>query len=158
MYSECTKDELIARIQSLEKENHFYKCLMDAFPVNVFVKDTDCRYTITSRKCDELNGVERGGLKGKTDFDIQGSRDVAQSFYEDDQQILRDKVGSRMFSPAVCGESVKYFDIFKEPILDEDGNISLEKLEPIVYSPTDHKYYKIGEKVGNAFSDGKKLV
>lgn len=123
MYSECTKDELIARIQSLEKENHFYKCLMDAFPVNVFVKDTDCRYTITSRKCDELNGVERGGLKGKTDFDIQGSRDVAQSFYEDDQQILRDKVGSRMFSPAVCGESVKYFDIFKEPILDEDGNI-----------------------------------
>ena len=123
MYSECTKDELIARIQSLEEENHFYKCLMDAFPVNVFVKDTDCRYAITSRVCDELNGVERGGLKGKTDFDIQGSRDVAQNFYEDDQQILRDKVGSRMFSPAVCGDAVKYFDIFKEPILDEDGNM-----------------------------------
>jgi len=46
----------------------------------------------------------------------------------------------------------------KEDVLDEDGNIALEKLDAIVYSPTDHKYYKIGEKVGNAFSDGKKLV
>ena len=48
--------------------------------------------------------------------------------------------------------------IAKEDVLDENGNISLEKLDAIVYSPTDHKYYKIGEKVGNAFSDGKKLV
>lgn len=45
-----------------------------------------------------------------------------------------------------------------ESILDADGNISLEKFVPIIYSPADHGYYKVSGKVGKAFSDGKKLV
>lgn len=38
-----------------------------------------------------------------------------------------------------------------------DGKVDYAKLQPIVFDPFDHGYYKIGEKVGNAFSDGKKI-
>jgi len=44
-----------------------------------------------------------------------------------------------------------------ESILDENGKIDPAKLEPIVYDPVHHHYLKLGEKVGNAFQDGRKL-
>lgn len=44
-----------------------------------------------------------------------------------------------------------------EAILGEDGMIDPQKLEAITYDPVHHTYIKLGEKVGNAFSDGKAL-
>ena len=38
-----------------------------------------------------------------------------------------------------------------------DGKIDVAKLRPITYDPVSHSYMTIGEKAGNAFSDGKKL-
>lgn len=38
-----------------------------------------------------------------------------------------------------------------------DGNIDPMKLRPITYDGMAHAYYVLGEKVGNAFSDGKKI-
>lgn len=44
-----------------------------------------------------------------------------------------------------------------ESILDENGNVDAKKLGAIIFDPTDHSYRVVGEKVGNAFSDGNKL-
>ena len=44
-----------------------------------------------------------------------------------------------------------------EKILNESGKIDLSKLRPIPYDPCNHNYIELGAKVGNAFSDGKKL-
>ncbi len=44
-----------------------------------------------------------------------------------------------------------------ESVLGDDGLIDPAKLEAITYDPVHHTYIKLGEKVGNAFSDGKKL-
>ena len=44
-----------------------------------------------------------------------------------------------------------------ESILDENGKIDAEKLDPIVYDSVTHAYLNLGKKVGKAFSDGKKL-
>lgn len=41
-----------------------------------------------------------------------------------------------------------------EKVLDDKGNIDISKLRPITYDPSNHGYYVIGEKVGQAFSDG----
>lgn len=38
-----------------------------------------------------------------------------------------------------------------------NGTIDPKKLKPIVYDPVNHSYLGLGEKVGNAFSDGMKL-
>jgi len=39
-----------------------------------------------------------------------------------------------------------------------DGKIDPRKLRPIIYDPVNHDYLAIGEKVANAFEDGKKLI
>lgn len=44
-----------------------------------------------------------------------------------------------------------------EKILNENGIIDLTKFEPITYDPIHHTYRKLGDVVGKAFSDGKKL-
>lgn len=38
-----------------------------------------------------------------------------------------------------------------------DGKVDLSKFSPITYDPANHDYLTLGEKVGNAFSDGLKL-
>ena len=44
-----------------------------------------------------------------------------------------------------------------ESVLDENGNVDLRKLRPITFDPFNNTYAVIGETVGKAFSDGKKL-
>ena len=44
-----------------------------------------------------------------------------------------------------------------ESVLGADGLIDPAKLGAITYDPVHHTYIKLGDRVGNAFSDGKKL-
>ena len=44
-----------------------------------------------------------------------------------------------------------------ESVLGEDGKINIGLLDPIVYDSVSHSYLRVGSKVGQAFSDGKKL-
>jgi flavin reductase (DIM6/NTAB) family NADH-FMN oxidoreductase RutF len=44
-----------------------------------------------------------------------------------------------------------------ESILDENGKVDAKKLDPIIYDSVTHAYWNFGEKVGKAFSDGKKI-
>ena len=45
----------------------------------------------------------------------------------------------------------------EESVLGADGKIDLDKLDLITYDPIHTAYRRVGEKVGAAFSDGKKL-
>lgn len=44
-----------------------------------------------------------------------------------------------------------------ESILDENGKVDAKKLDPIIYDSVSHAYWSFGDKVGRAFSDGKKI-
>lgn len=44
-----------------------------------------------------------------------------------------------------------------ESVLDADGKIDPDKLQPIIFDPIHSTYRKLGEKVGNAFRDGAAL-
>ena len=43
-----------------------------------------------------------------------------------------------------------------ESILDEEGNIDLGKLQPVVFDSSNNTYRVVGEKVGDAWGSGKK--
>ena len=45
----------------------------------------------------------------------------------------------------------------KEEYLAEDGKPDVEKMQLITYDPVHHGYIALGRKVGQAFSDGKRL-
>lgn len=64
--------------------------------------------------------------------------------------IIHDEVGFR-----VIGEIINVSA--DESVLDEKGKIDVSKIDAIAYDEINHGYYKIGEKVGNAFRDGLKL-
>ncbi len=44
-----------------------------------------------------------------------------------------------------------------ESILGDDGQVDLNMFTPITYDPVHHNYIALGEIVGEAFNDGKKL-
>lgn len=44
-----------------------------------------------------------------------------------------------------------------ESVLDGEGRVDAKKLDPIIYDSCSHAYWSFGEKVGRAFSDGKKI-
>lgn len=44
-----------------------------------------------------------------------------------------------------------------EAVIGDDGKIDVFRLKPITYDPIHHNYIALGEKAGNAFSDGKAL-
>lgn len=46
----------------------------------------------------------------------------------------------------------------EEKYLNEDGTIRLNEIGIISYDPYGHGYYVVGDKVGTAFSDGKKFM
>ncbi len=45
-----------------------------------------------------------------------------------------------------------------ESILSDNGRVSVSKLKPICYDSVNHDYLSLGDPVGKAFSDGKKLL
>ena len=44
-----------------------------------------------------------------------------------------------------------------ERVLDENGKVNVAKAAPIIFDPINNDYQRVGEKVGNAFADGKQL-
>ena len=44
-----------------------------------------------------------------------------------------------------------------ERVLDTDGKVDAAKVAPVIFDPINNEYLKVGEKVGDAFLEGKKL-
>ena len=44
-----------------------------------------------------------------------------------------------------------------ESVLGDDGKLDMSKFQPISFEPANNGYHVLGERVGNAFSDGAKL-
>ena len=51
----------------------------------------------------------------------------------------------------------KIVNVSADETILTDGKIDVTKLRPITYDPVNHYYYELGVKVGNDFSDGRKL-
>lgn len=45
----------------------------------------------------------------------------------------------------------------KRDVLDENGRIDAKALDPIIYDSCTHVYWRLGDKAGDAFKEGKKI-
>lgn len=61
------------------------------------------------------------------------------------------------YDPETCRMVGEIVNVCAEESVLTDGKIDPAKLRPITYDGMNHAYYVLGEKVGNAFSDGAKL-
>ena len=105
-------------------DSEMMKRFMHSAPVNIFFKDTECRYCFASEICDLVSVGENGSIVGKTDLEVQKFPEMGKMYYEDDKKILATGEGSQYISefPMGNGESL-YFEIKKSAVRDENGNI-----------------------------------
>ena len=105
-------------------DREMMKRFMHSAPVNIFFKDTECRYCFASEICDLVSVGENGSIVGKTDLEVQKFPEMGKMYYEDDKKILATGEGSQYISefPMENGESL-YFEIKKSAVRDENGNI-----------------------------------
>ena len=105
-------------------DSEMMKRFMHSAPVNIFFKDTECRYCFASEICDLVSVGENGSIVGKTDLEVQKFPEMGKMYYEDDKKILATGEDSQYISefPMENGESL-YFEIKKSAARDENGNI-----------------------------------
>ena len=57
-----------------------------------------------------------------------------------------------------CGVIGKVVNVTADESVMNGDNVDISLVNAIAFDPYTHVYYKVGERVGNAFSDGKKLM
>ncbi|MBQ8427867.1 MAG: flavin reductase family protein [Clostridia bacterium] len=92
----------------------------------------------------------------KTGWHITKSEFVNAPIIEELPLVLECKLVSYNTESELCIGEVVNVSV-DEQILDKKGKIDLTKFSPICYDCDGHGYYQLGTKVGDAFSDGKKL-
>lgn len=68
---------------------------------------------------------------------------------------IKQKIGEDTSGYYLIAEIVNI--LVQEAYLAEDGEPDIEKMQLLTYDPVHHGYIQLGSKVGQAFSDGKKL-
>ena len=63
----------------------------------------------------------------------------------------------KSYDPETCRMVGKVINVCADESVLTDGKIDPVKLKPITYDGMNHTYLVLGEKVGNAFSDGAQL-
>ncbi len=92
----------------------------------------------------------------KTGWHIQKSEFVNAPVIQELPLVLECKLVSYDTETEICIGEVVNVSV-DERILNEKGKIDLTKFHPICYDTCGHGYYKLGERVGNAFLDGLQL-
>ncbi|MDD2465428.1 MAG: PAS domain-containing protein [Desulfobulbus sp.] len=80
--------EVAAKTQHLDEQVHFLQNLLDAIPVPIYYKNTDCVYLGCNRAYEELFHVQRGTVVNKTTFDIHPP-ELASFFHKKDLELLQ---------------------------------------------------------------------
>ncbi|HEY9593994.1 MAG TPA: PAS domain-containing protein [Spirochaetia bacterium] len=77
------------REEEMQNERNLLRTLIDMLPHSVYMKDVECRKTMSNPVDVAILGCKsEAEALGKSDFDLF-PREVAQSFYEDDQAVIR---------------------------------------------------------------------
>ena len=95
----------------------------------------------------------------KTDWTAVKSENVNAPVFTDFPMTIECRIKEKIDETAdgynIVAEIVNI--LVDENYLGDDGKPQVEKMNLITYEPVHHGYLVLGERVGNAFSDGKKL-
>ncbi|MCL2142151.1 MAG: flavin reductase family protein [Methanimicrococcus sp.] len=131
--------------ENILEKREFTICI----PSENHVKETDYFGIESGRETDK---IEASGLTARR------AEKVNAPYIEEFPIYLECKLTDRMNLGSHFVLIGRIIDVkAKEEILDHKESIEIQKLKPIVYSPTDMNYYGVGEFIGEAFSIGKEL-
>ena len=93
-HSILLEQEVAQRTETLNEQLHFLQTLLDAIPVPISYKDANGVFQGVNRSYEEVIGLPRHAIVGKTAADIHVSR-LAKTVLEKDGQLLRTGVVQR---------------------------------------------------------------
>lgn len=108
---------------SVTKIKHLEK-FMQNIPLNIFFKDTECKYIYASEICKNLNKHgDDWTIYGKTDLEIQPFPELGRQYYEEDKKLIQNG-GSLCYTSVFPMEDKDYYyEIKKQAVADDNGNI-----------------------------------
>ena len=112
----------------------------------------------TVAECDYLGIVSGNDVPDKLarcGFHVSAAETVDAPVIDELPMALECRVKS--YDPESCRLVGEIVNISADESILTDGKIDPAKLRPITYDPISHGYYVLGEKVGRAFADGKKI-
>ncbi len=96
------------------------QAIIDMVPMPVYVKDSDYRYVFANAQAEELAGLNRGEVLGKTDEEFMGA-DAVPQIRDVDREILGDGITYRAEETVMIAGTERCFQTVKFPLLDLDG-------------------------------------
>lgn len=95
----------------------------------------------------------------KTGWDVRKSDNINAPVFADFPMTLECRISQKLDESEtgyyIIAEIINILCL--EKYLGEDGKPDVEKMELITFDPVHNGYIVLGHRVGNAFSDGKKL-
>ena len=120
------------------------------------VSMADAKNVVAADYVGIVSGNDVSDKVSKTGWHVVKSECVDAPIFEELPMTLECKMLSYdEESELMTGEIVNI--CIDESILDEQGKIDLAKFKPIAYDSSNHDYVTLGEKVGDAYSIGKKM-
>ena len=95
------------------------------------------------------------GKLEKAGFTVKKSANVDAPIINELAVCAECKVKS--YDPESCRLVAEIVNVSVDEAAMTDGKVDVAKVQPITFDPFNNEYYVLGEKVGNAFSDGKNL-
>jgi len=108
--------------EAAAKSKRDLQAIMDNSPSVIYVKDIDGHYVFINQKYEDLFGVTKEAVKGKTDFDIF-SEDFAQEFQKNDAAVLSAEHAIESEESVPHGDEIRTYLSIKFPLYDENEKI-----------------------------------
>jgi PAS domain S-box-containing protein len=110
--------EVAAQALSRNLEQRF-QTIIDMAPIPIYAKDASHRYVVANAKADELTGLGRGELVGKTDEAIMSPAGAVENASGVDNGILRDGSSYEAEETLHIGGVERTYKTVKFPLIDE---------------------------------------
>lgn len=119
------------------------------------VSIADAKNTVAADYVGIVSGYSEDKI-AKCGWTVVKSENVSAPIFKELPMALECKVKS--YDKDSCRLVGEIVDISVDEEIMTGGKIDLNKFKPITYDPSSHSYLTLGDVVGRAFSDGKKLT
>lgn len=121
---------------------------LDSLDDIIFQKDLNGVYTLCNKAYCDFISLEKKEIIGKTDYDLF-NKTTADEFSINDKLVLKEKRKLEFFESVENSNTILYFKVIKDVVLDEKGNIigTLGIAKNITKQKEYETLYKINQKV-----------
>ncbi|MBK1825713.1 PAS domain-containing protein [Haloferula rosea] len=107
----------------LEKTEQNLQELMDNSPAVVYMKDVSGRYLMVNRGYEELFGLDRADVLGRTDHDFIADPEAADRFRDSDLKVLEKGKSIQMDERLYVDGEPRWYVSVKFPLFDASGRV-----------------------------------